>query len=267
LIVSLVPIDWTDIVISRFLGLYHLPMHLFKDVSMDTKLGIIVSDVIMMPPLGVITCYFIAKYKKWWIPIFTVVIMVLMEAVMVYFHFMVYVNFNPLYTACLYVLSLLLYTNFADRLINYNPPVPYSYVLFFATYIIMGIFFTIFGGSILELFMWRPGIFTDHVADCWFVEIPGLIVFGLIACFTVPKLKNKLYRALIFISFSVIGIVFSIYMHSKGMLIYNKWNTFFMILRYLVPSTILIIYDRWEYGYIESKLGKSNRVFSKAPYK
>ena len=115
--------------------------------------------------------------------------------------------------------------------------------------------------------MWKPGIFSDMVADCWFVEILGLIIFGFIAGFSVPKLKNKLYRALIFISFSIIGIIFSLYMYSKGMLIYNKWNTALMILlRYVVPSALLILYDRWEYSYIESKLDKSNRIFSKAPH-
>jgi hypothetical protein len=257
LVVTLVPIDWADIIASRFLNLYILPMHLFNDASMDTKLGIIISDVVMMPPLGVVTCYYYAKYKKWWIPFLTVVTMVLMEGVMVHLHYMEYINFDPIYTACFYVISLLLYVNYADRLINYNPPISYAYVLFFATYIIMGIFFTIFGGSVLELFMWRPGIFSDHVADCWFVEIPILIIFGFIASLTVPKLKNKLYRALIFLSFSILGITFSMYMLSKGMLIYNKWNTALMILRYVVPSTMLIFYDRWESSFIESKIDET----------
>lgn len=72
--------------------------------------------------------------------------------------------------------------------------------------------------------MWRPGIFSDRVADSWFVEISMLIIFGLIA-------------------------------------------TVLMILRYVVPSTILIFYDRWEFSFIESNLDRVAGGNNKLPGK
>lgn len=246
--VTLVLTDITDILLSRIFGLYNLHIKLFPDISTDTKHGIFISDAFVVPMMAVIFCYYYAKHKKWWMPVILYAVMVLIEAVFVHFGYIEYIDFDPLYTAALYVIGAVLLTNFADRFVNYSPPINYTFVLFFATYVIMGMPSAFLGGG-MELFLWRPGIFKDHIADNWVISITMDAVSGLILCIILSKISSWSLRTYTIIGLGVASITFCLIMHLKGILVYNKWNNALLVLRYSASTIALIFFDKWESRY------------------
>ncbi|HYG57252.1 MAG TPA: hypothetical protein VD902_04195 [Symbiobacteriaceae bacterium] len=46
-----------------------------------------------------------------------------------------------------------------------------------------------------------------------------------------------------------LSTLFALWMYSRGWLLYNRWNHFLTVVRYMIPSLGVYWYDGWESAY------------------
>lgn len=247
--VSLMITDTVDIVLCQYLNLYHLHLKIFDNKAADMKHAIILSDVFIVPLMGVIFCYYYAKHKKWWIPIIHASTMILIEGIFHHFKYIEYNDFNPLHTAVFYIIGTVMLTCWTDSLINYSPPLSDRANAFHVISVIMALPILIFGTWPDYFFIFRPGFFANKVSDNWIITDLMYVLLGVLAWLIYPKLTTKLKRTTGIIFLGSVYLIFSLVMHAIGKLIYYRWNNFFHVLIFAGAIVLAILYDRWETNY------------------
>jgi|GEM_PF-7024976 len=245
---SLILTDLPDILLCYHLRLFSLYLKMFSDTNRDIKNALLLSDLVIMPLMLVIYTYYFAKYRKWWIPLVYPITLTMIELLFLKLHLIEYHHFSWIYTFLMYCMGAALFAWLAHRYINYNPPLPEALMIAPASYVIMAFPPTLFG-TLLELFQWRPGIFTDGFTDNWVIAVGLGLLSAVIACigFLVFKSRKSRYWVLFFVG--IIHIAINAVLIAKGWCVYHHWNTFFQILLIICSTIILLLYYRWETRY------------------
>lgn len=253
--ITVILTDIVDISLSWFFSVYRLPGHLLKDRLADYELGVVISDGFVLPMTAILFCYYMAKDlyylrmdRKITLVFSFTVLLVFIELLFRDLGFMIYLKWHTAITLILYLCSLTLLAAFARRLIFYSPPVPYPLRIFFATFALNGWPGAIIEGALFKYYQYRPGIFANPSADDRFASMGITFVISAIAAVLVPRLPIK-YRGWVFPGIALLVIVFDILLYSRGWILYNRWNHFLLMIRFLVPNIALVFYDRWETKY------------------
>ncbi|MGE5416532.1 MAG: hypothetical protein ACM3UZ_07205 [Acidobacteriota bacterium] len=139
----------------------------------------------------------------------------------------------------------------AGRMIDYSPPIPDTIMIMPAAYVIMAFPGTILG-TVLNFFLWRPGVFPDFIADNWVVAVSMGSVSGILGGLGFWIFESKLARNLVIILIGLIDLIISFILLAKGILVYYKWNSVYHTLMIVSSTILLVVYNWWESKYRES---------------
>lgn len=244
---SLVIVDTPEVTFNHLLSFYKFPTHLLTNFCKDNQLGIVFSDGIILPLTAIIFCHYVRKKQQYWrmTIIFTFLWHAPLEWIYLKLGYIRYENWNKWYSILIYFAGFLFFGKYANRLLTYNPPLPYFIRIGTFTYGATAWIGAIVGGALAGLYQWRPYIFHDLSADDRFTDLGISWLLAILTAIIIPKVLPE-YRPFIFIGLAIAVTVVSFYFHGKEVLIYNHWNHILTALRWLVPFTITIVYDRWE---------------------
>lgn len=248
--ITLISADIPDIVLCYVLRLYSLYLKLFENPALDIRNAILVSDLVILPLMTVIFCYYLARYRRWWIAVIYPISLSLLEFVFVRLGYIEYHHFHAIFTFILYALGAILLYYFVGRLIDYSPPIPDTIMIMPAAYVIMAFPGTILG-TVLQFFLWRPGVFQDFIADNWVVAVSMGIISGLVGGLGFWIFRSKTARIWVIVFIGMIDIIISFILLAKGMQVYYHWNSVYHTLMIVGSTILLLVYYWWESKYRE----------------
>ncbi len=249
--ISLIITDIPDIILSYILRLFSLHLNLFADPAVDMRNPILISDLLILPLMTIIFCYYLARYKHWWIAVAFPIALSLLEYIFVRLGYMEYHHIHPVFTLVIYTLYAIFFYYLADRLIDYSPPIADNVAIMPAAYVIMAFPGTILG-TVLNFFLFRPGLFLDFIADNWVVAISMGMVSGLIAGVGFSIFRSKLGRVMVITFIGLTDIIINFTLLAKGMLVYLHWSSVYHVLMMVSSTLLLLVYFWWEIKYRES---------------
>jgi hypothetical protein len=238
-------VDIAEIVFNQFLGLYTFPTHLLSDPLKDNQLGVLFSDVLILPFTSILFTFYASKYSKRVIVWLFTVIYISLEVLFLKTDYLIYHNWSIWFSFFAYLFGFAFFSLYADRLVHYNPPLSYRIRLFSVVYSITAIVGGVLGGALVKLYQWRPGVFRFPPADDRFADLGLSFVLGVLAAVIIPSVPSR-YRAAVFLLLAFSIALFSMYSVSQGWLIYYRWNHVWTAVKWLVPMCLVIVYDRWE---------------------
>lgn len=245
-VVTFFIVDIGDVSFDYWVNFYDLPVHLLNNPDADHYLGIVLSDGIIFPLIAIIFCYYSVRYHHpWLLSILFASILGIIEFGFVKLGYMVYHHWNHWITPAITFVVLRILAHFAERFIYYSPPVSYRFRLICFTYAFTEWPGAIMGNGLMNLYQWRPFIFDNPSADDRFVAMILATVMGGLAATFAPKILQK-YKIYLFLGLGLLSTSFVLWMHSKGLMLYNHWNDFFSLIRYMAPYLLIYFYDRWE---------------------
>ncbi len=248
--VTVFVVDFGDVPCGYWFHFYDLEVHLLSNLDVGHYLGIIFSDGLIFPLIAIVFCYYTARHHHPWILSFIFAFMLgIIEFVYVKLGFMVYHYWFYWTTAVLAFLTLRVLACFSARFIDYTPPVSYRFRLLCAIYVISEWPGAILGGA-MRLYQYKPYIFTNETANDRFIAMILATIMGATAAVLIKKIPKK-YRIILFLGLGVSSSIFASWMHWSGLLQYKHWNSYFTIIRYMMPYLIVYLYDRWESCYIK----------------
>ncbi|MBD0381444.1 hypothetical protein ICC18_15055 [Paenibacillus sp. WST5] len=234
-----------EVTFNLLLNLYKFPTHLAIDPVKDNEFGIIFGDTLILPFTFIVFVYYARQSPPWRTSLLFALLSIIQEWIYLRLGYMKYLHWNLAYSAAFYVAGFRLGAYLAPRIATYNPPVPYRIRLICFSHTIIMWAGALFASPLLEMFQFRPGVFNDHMADCRFTDLLSGDVLSVLCTIFIPRTPNR-FKPLAFTVIACIGISFALYAYFKGWLIYHNWNHFFMVLRYIVPLALIMLYDRWE---------------------
>jgi hypothetical protein len=245
--------DAVEAVFSHYLGFYKFPAQLFSNFSVDNVFGLALSDGVILPLNGIIFCHYALRKKNQWLIVFIFTLaQFILELIYLGLGYLTYYHWATWLSVLFYTVGFSISAKYASRLLKYDPsPVPYQMVIGTATYGIATWLGVMFSG-LFGLYVWRPHLFKSFAGEIAFPEITMGELFGGVAALLIPKLPIK-YRPVIFMTLPALGTVFYYFAYGKGWLIYHHWNHLLSALRWFVPFSLIILFERWE----STALGKT----------
>jgi hypothetical protein len=261
--------DVVEVSFNLLLNLYKFPTHLAADPTFENEWGIIFSDTLILPFSLIVFLHYAKKEHPWRSSLPFIALAVALESIFLITGYLKYIHWNQLFSALAYVIALNLVARNAPRIADYDPPLPYRFrLLCFSHTIIMWVG-AAFSLPILKMYQFKPGIFSNIMADCRFADLLSGDVLTILCVIFIPliprrvtaqKSPSALWRPWVkttaFAVIACIGTAFGLYAYYNGWLIYNNWNHVFMALRYFVPLFLIMLYDRWELSYKLDAAGK-----------
>lgn len=117
-------VDVLDIALNQFAHLYQLSTHLLRDPAKDNLLGIILSDVLILPLTAVIFCYYTRPEHPWRYTLLFTLLHVINESIYLSLGYLHYHNWSILYSTAVYMFGIRLFAYYAPRFVSYDPPIP-----------------------------------------------------------------------------------------------------------------------------------------------
>jgi hypothetical protein len=239
-------IDIPEVIFNRILGWYSFPTHLLNNFEMDTQLGLLFSDGVILPLVGIIFTFYIKPNHPWRYTFYFVVGLISLEFLYLKLGYLLYIrHWNILYSTITYILGIRLYAHFAPRFVSYSPPVPYWLRLLSFTYASTAWVGAVVGGAFFSLYQFRPHIIKSELGDDRFADIGSSWILGIITAIMIPKVSKR-FKFISFMSIALLASVWALFMYRKGWLIYHHWNHFLTLSRYFAPYLLIWWYDRWE---------------------
>lgn len=245
--ISLVVADYGDATCDYWLDFYDLPTHLLIDTDAGEHLGLILSDGVIFPLIGIVFCYYAARYQRPWLTSLLFAVMLgLMEFLYVTLGFMVYHHWTHFTTAALAFPTLMVMACFAKRFIGYNPPVPYRLRLACAVYTLSAWPVALLSG-ILFLFEYTPLLAKGTANDPLLIILPTTAISvadALLVPSTAPRHKMALFLLL-----GVCSSAFALVLYGVGMIQYNHWNSLLTAFVFMAPYPLIWLFNKWEWRY------------------
>jgi hypothetical protein len=209
-------------------------------------MGLIFADGIILPLTAILFCYFSSRTQKHWRLTFLFTgVQYLLERIYLALGYLQYVNWNIWISMSIYFLGFRIAAHFARRMLLYSPPISYSIRIATFTYTINAWIGAILGGALLGLWQWRPHIFGEKGADERFSDSAIETSLGIMSAFIIPRISAK-HRMWVFMLFALIASTICYLAYWKGWFLYRHWNHFLSAMRWIVPSCVISLYDRWE---------------------
>lgn len=250
-IVAIFLTDYSDEMFDYWLNLYDLPAHLLHNPLADQYLGLTLSDGVIFPLIAIVFCYYSTTYKRpWLISILFAPTMAIIEFILAKQGYMVLHHWSHWNTFAITFVGFRILAHFAERLINYSPPISYRIWLvgvMYTCYAWPGVLFWGFG----HLAQYRLKIFQNYNADDRFTELVIMFLPVYIVAYFAPKIPPQ-YKLFLFICLGFCWVPFAMWMYGKGMLIYYQWNHAWTFIRYLAPCFLMYWIDRWELNYLSN---------------
>ncbi len=244
---TLLIVDVLEIIFNQLLSFYKFPTFLLSDFTKDNQLGVIFSDGIILPLTAIIFCHYATKKQYYWSLafIFTFLWHFPLEWVYLKLGYLKYENWSIWYSMLIYLASFRLFGPYAKRVLTYNPPLPYFIRIGSFSYGITAWIGALLGGTLFNLYQWRPMIFKKVGADDRFMDLGLSWTLALLLAIIIPKAVHK-YRPLLFMGIATLVLAFAYFSYWQSWLIYHNWNHFYTALRWFFPFIIMVWYDRWE---------------------
>jgi hypothetical protein len=241
--------DYVDEVFDYWLNIYDLPAHLLHNSLADQYLGLVLSDGVIFPLIVIVFCYYSNRYHRpWLVSILFAPLMAIIEFILAKQGFMILHHWSHWITFTLTFVGFRILAHFADRFINYYPPVSYRFWL-------VSVIYTCYawpGGTlyygIAHLAHYRLHIFDNYNADDRFTELIIMFVPVYLVVYFAPRIRPP-YKLFLFISLGMCWFIVALWMYGKGWLIYHHWNHVWTFIRYFVPCYFAYWIDRWESNY------------------
>lgn len=241
--------DMLEVTFNLLLGRYKFPAHLSANPIADNELGIIFADTLILPFAFIVFVHYAAKkYRPWKTSLPFAMGFTILEWIFKQLGYLKYLHWNLILSAVFYVIGFRIGAWLAPRIASYNPPVPYWARLFCFSHTIIMWVGALFASPLLMMYQYKPGIFSDPMADCRFTDLLSGDALSLLCALFIPWIPEKA-KPFAFASIALIGIAFALFSYNQGWLAYHQWNHFFMALRYIVPLAIVMLYDRWEMSF------------------
>ncbi len=240
--------DVTEVSFNLLLGLYKFPMHLLPDPMFDNELGIIFSDTLILPIALIVFLYYAKKEHPWRTSLPFIALFIATEIIFFITGYLKYIHWSLLFSVLAYTSVFPLAAHNAPRIARYDPPIPYSIRLMCFSHTIIMWVGAAFSLPLLKMYEFRPGIFQDIMADCRFTDLLSGDILAIIITLVIPRIQKRRKWA-VFTAVACLGVAFALFFYYSGWLIYQRWNHFFMALRYFVPVFLILLYDRWEFSY------------------
>jgi hypothetical protein len=252
-LIYLFAVDVVEIVFSHYLGFYKFPARLFSNFEINNQFGLTLSDGLILPLNGIIFCHYAIRMKNHWFLVFIFTLgQFILELIYLNLGYILYLKWATWLSVIFYTIGFSISAKYASRLIKYEPsPVSYSIIIGTATYGIATWCGAVFSG-LFGLYEWHPHLFKSFTGEISFPEITMGELFGCVAAILIPKVPLK-YRPVIFLTLPALGTVFYYFGHGKGWLIYRHWNHLLSALRWFVPFSIIIWFDRWQSTYLSGR--------------
>lgn len=244
---SLLLIDIPEIIFITIFNLYKFHVQLLTNPIMDSHLGIILSDGVIIPLIGIVIYCYIKPYRVWrYVFLFTGMHLAL-ELLFLRFGYLEYINWSIWHSATAYLLGITIisYTFLFFKLKS----IPFWLKITTFSYPIFSWWGVIFNG-LLGFYILRPYIFENKDADTMIGDLGITWIIVLIHAIFVSHVSYSV-RKYIYILGALIISVFYIWLNSKGISIYYYWNNLFMILRWSIPFVLMYLFDRWDRKYYQ----------------
>lgn len=244
---ALIVVDSTEIIFNQLLSLYKFPTFLLNEFSKDNQLGIVFSDGIILPLTTIIFCHYATKKQYYWrlAFIFTFLWHTPLEWIYHKLGYVKYENWRIWYSMLIYLAGFRFLGPYAKRILTYNPPLPYFIRMGNFTYGITAWIGALLGGALISLYQWRPMIFKKAGADDRFLDLSLSWLLALLLAIIIPKVLKE-NRQYFFMGIFILVTAFSYFSNWQGWLIYHNWNHLCTALRWFIPFSIIVWYDRWE---------------------
>jgi hypothetical protein len=247
--IFLLVVDVPEVFFSHYLGFYRFLIHLLFDFNKDDQLGLIFSDGFILPVFSIIVCHYATQIKNHWRLTFIFTLLQgILEWIYLRLGYLLYHKWNLWLSVTLYFIGIRLSTEYASRLMRYNPPVSYSLRIAAATYSVTVWVGAVLGGLLIRLYEWTPHLFTLQSAEDRFPDVSISWVLALLSAIIVPKIPLK-YRPIVFMIFSALATAFCYFAYGHGWLIYHRWNHLLTALRWFIPFIVIMWFDHWESTY------------------
>jgi hypothetical protein len=242
-------IDPAEILLNLILELYKFPTKLISDPIYDNQFGLFFSDPLILPFAFIILVYYSLKFKWWKAMVLYTLLFTVLELIFLKSGFLQYNNWKLIYSVFVYACAYFCISKYFAKRIAYNPPIPRPIRLFGVTYTANMWIGATFSLPVLNLYHFSPGLFKNPMADDRFADLFSGWVLGWIFALLIPRIPSRL-KLLTLVLITIISMSWGLFAYYSGWLIYHQWNHFFMLLRYLVPCVLIIIYDSWEMSFI-----------------
>lgn len=244
--VVLITVDVGDAICDYWLELYDLPTHLLSNADAGEHLGLILSDGVIFPLIGIVFCFYAVRYHRpWLVSLVFAILLGIIEFFYVTFGFMIYHHWYHWTTVVISFFLFRILAIFAERLMSYDPPIPYRIRLFCAVYAIAGWPMALLSG-ILMRFQYKPILAIDTKNDPLLVILPTILLAAAAAA-VIPKTPQK-YKLLLFLGLGIISSALALWLHWAGLIQYNQWNDLLMVVICMAPYPVVWLYDKWESG-------------------
>ncbi len=237
-----------EVVFNELLDLYRFPARLVQDPVYDNILGMIFSDVLILPVVFIVVLHYARKDHPFRTALAFLALMFVLEVISVKLQYVVYYRWHIGASMLFYGVAFFLTAKIAPRVMAYDPPLPQWVLLLVFGYTVMTLTGVLLSMPVLRLYQYRPGLFQDYMADTRFADnLSGEAIVAFLALLLPQKKKRAKIVYCLIGAFT--GTAFALSAYYKEWLIYHNWNHFFMALRYIVPVGLIYLYDRWEGAY------------------
>lgn len=242
-------IDIPEVTFNTLFSYYQIRPHFFSNLDKDLELGLIFADGLILPLTAVLFCYFATRIQNHWglTFIFTLIHYIL-EKIYLSLGYLQYVKWNIWISMTIFLIGFRILAYYAKRLLQYDPPIPYSIRIGAAIYAINAWIGATIEGPLIGLYQWNIHLFKTVGANERFIDLVIGLTFAVLSGLIFPKIQFR-NRITTYIVFAVIATVFSYYSYFNGWLIYRHWNHFYTALRWFVLFAVITGYDRLETVY------------------
>jgi len=240
---TLLVVDIIEIILNLLLNLYKFPTHLLANPVHDNFLGILFTDSVILPLTSIAFCYHV-RHHAWRVVLAFTFLMSILEWVYLKLGFLTYNNWAVAYSTMSYLAGFAIFSRLGHVYIDRTSDVPYWIRL-----TCFGYFALVLPGAIpdvlFDLHQWRLGLLASAPSDDRVADLGSCFIFSILAG-TIIAITPERYKRIWFAVLACLTLVFAFYAYGQGWLIYNHWNHFLTVVRYLVPYVILYAYDRWQ---------------------
>lgn len=255
---SLLLIDIPEITFLTIKNLYKFHVKLLINPIIDSYLGIILSDGVILPLMAIIIYCYIKPNRVWrYILIFTG-LHIALELLFLRFGYLKYNNWSIWYSATAYLIgtTVVSYTFLFFKLKS----IPFWLRITSFSYPAFSWLGVIFNG-LLEFYRLRPHIFENKDTDSMIGDLGITWVIVFINAIFISHVSYSIRKYLYFLGALSISI-FYIWLKSKGISIYYHWNNLFMTLRWSIPFILMFLFDNWERKYYNNQKAYNKIIFN-----
>ncbi|HYE81116.1 MAG TPA: hypothetical protein VEG39_03000 [Clostridia bacterium] len=227
-------------------------MYLLQDPLDDNQLGIIFVDGFILPIGFIIFSHYIKKGNHWKMSYIFAMFLSILEWIIYKLKYLIYINWELAHSIAIYALGFRAGAHMADRIVSYDPPIPYPVRLYCFSYAAIAWVGALFGWPVLKLLQFRIGLFNSIMADDRFVDLYSGMALSLICALMVPRASRRMKPVMLAIV-ACIGTAFAVYFNFRGWLIYHHWNNLLTAIRYIISFALIMWYDRWESSYMPKR--------------